>query len=73
MALADVLLRERHGAVVRLWLNRPEKENILNDALHDALADAFRELALDTSVGAVIVTGTGTAFSRSADGEEIGE
>jgi enoyl-CoA hydratase/carnithine racemase len=73
VALAEVLLRERHGAVVRLWLNRPEKENILNDALHQALADAFREISLDTSVGAVIVTGKGTAFSRSADGEEIGE
>jgi enoyl-CoA hydratase/carnithine racemase len=71
--MADVLLRERHGAVERLWLNRPERENVLNDALHGALARAFREIALDAEVGAVIVTGAGTAFCRSADGDEIGE
>jgi enoyl-CoA hydratase/carnithine racemase len=71
--MADVLIRERLGAVERLWLNRPEVENILNDALHAALADAFRDLSLDPSVGAIIVTGKGDAFSRSADGEEIGQ
>ena len=70
--MADVLLRERHGEIVRLWLNRPEKENQLDDALHEALAAAFRDLARDASVGCVIVTGKGTAFSRSADGDEIG-
>jgi enoyl-CoA hydratase/carnithine racemase len=71
--MADVLLRERIGAVERLWLNRPEKENALDDALHAALAAAFRELARDARVGAVIVTGAGSAFCRSADGDEIGE
>jgi len=71
--MADVLLRERIGAVERLWLNRPEKENALNDALHRALSGAFAELARDASVGAVIVTGAGAAFCRSADGDEIGE
>jgi len=70
--MADVLLREQHGEVMRLWLNRPEKENQLDDALHAALAEAFRDLARDASVGAVVVTGKGTAFSRSADGDEIG-
>jgi enoyl-CoA hydratase/carnithine racemase len=71
--MADVLLRERLGPIERLWLNRPEKGNVLNDALHAALSDAFGELALDADVGAVIVTGAGQDFCRSADGEEIGE
>src|SRR5262245_28330511 len=71
--MADVLLRERIGEVERLWLNRPEQENRLDDALHSALAAAFREIALDAGVAAVIVTGKGAAFSRSADGDEIGE
>jgi enoyl-CoA hydratase/carnithine racemase len=71
--MADVVLREQFGPVVRLWLNRPEKENILNDAIHSTLAEMFREISLDPEVGAVILTGKGTAFSRSADGEEIGE
>jgi enoyl-CoA hydratase/carnithine racemase len=71
--MAQVLIRERHGAIERLWLNRPEKENRLDDALHAALAGAFREVARDAAVGAVILTGRGTAFCRSADGDEIGE
>lgn len=70
--MAEVLLRERLGAVERLWLNRPERENLLDDALHQALADAFREIARDAGVGAVILTGMGSAFCRSADGDEIG-
>jgi 2-(1,2-epoxy-1,2-dihydrophenyl)acetyl-CoA isomerase len=71
--MAQVLLRERIGAVERLWLNRPEKENLLDDALHAALAEAFREIAQDVGVGAVILSGKGSAFCRSADGDEIGE
>jgi enoyl-CoA hydratase/carnithine racemase len=71
--MARVLLRERIGAVERLWLDRPQKENQLDDALHAALAEAFREIARDAGVGAVILTGKGAAFCRSADGDEIGE
>ena len=70
--MEDVLQRERIGAIERLWLNRPEQENMLDDALSRALADAFRELARDDALGAVIVTGRGSAFCRSADGDDIG-
>lgn len=70
--MGEVVIRERIGAVERLWLNRPEVENQLNDATYEALTRALREIALDASVGAVIITGKGDAFSRSADGEEIG-
>jgi len=70
--LGEAVIRERIGAVERLWLNRPEVENQLNDAIYAALTRAFREIAQDPAVGAVIVTGRGDAFSRSADGEEIG-
>jgi enoyl-CoA hydratase/carnithine racemase len=71
--MADVLERERIGAVERLWLNRPERQNDLDTALHEALADAFRAISLDEGVGAVILTGRGDAFSRGADGDDIGE
>ncbi len=71
--MEDVLQRERIGSIERLWLNRPERENMLDDALSQALANAFRELAGDESLGAVIVTGRGSAFCRSADGDDIGE
>ena len=71
--MQDVLIRERLGSIERIWLNRPELENCLNDAIYEGLTRAFREIALDESVGAVILTGKGSAFSRSADGDEIGE
>jgi enoyl-CoA hydratase len=71
--MADVLQRERIGAIERLWLNRPEHENMLDDALSQALADAFRDLAKDDGLAAVILTGRGDTFCRSADGDDIGE
>ena len=71
--MQDVVIRERIGRIERLWLNRPELENCLNDAIYAELTRAFDEIALDEDVGVVILTGKGTAFSRSADGEEIGE
>ena len=70
--MQDVVVRERIGTVERIWLARPEVENQLNDAIYDALTSALGEVALDPGVGAVIITGQGEAFSRSADGEEIG-
>jgi len=71
--MPDELIRERIGGVERIWLNRPEVENQLNDAIYDGLTEALRAIALDDGVGAVILTGKGSAFSRSADGDEIGE
>lgn len=71
--MQDVVIRERIGRVERIWLNRPEHENRLNDAIYEGLTRAFREISIDESVGAVILTGKGPAFSRSADGDEIGE
>lgn len=70
--MGEVVIRERFGAVERLWLNRPEVENALNDATYEAITQALREIALDPKVGAVVITGKGGAFSRSADGDEIG-
>jgi enoyl-CoA hydratase len=71
--VGEAVIRERIGAVERLWLNRPEVENQLNDAIYASLTRALREIALDPAVGAVILTGKGEAFSRSADGDEIGQ
>lgn len=37
----DAIIRERHRAVERIWLNRPEVENCLNNAIYDALSRAL--------------------------------
>jgi enoyl-CoA hydratase len=67
-----VLLVERDDGVALVTLNRPEAMNALSTALRGALARAFRELAEDTAIGAIIVTGVGRAFCAGLDLKEMG-
>ena len=55
------------GAVATITFNRPEAMNALDDATKDALLAALRQAAQDTAVRAVILTGTGRAFSVGQD------
>jgi 2-(1,2-epoxy-1,2-dihydrophenyl)acetyl-CoA isomerase len=57
----------RRGAAVKIELNRPERMNAWNAELGDKLRDAVLELEADTAVRAVLVTGSGRAFSSGAD------
>lgn len=60
------------GAVATLTMNRPEALNALSLALEDALRDAFRRLAGEESLRAIILTGAGRAFSAGVDLKELG-
>lgn len=62
-----ILLSQRHGPVLQLTLNRPEKLNALNPALQTALADALTAAAADGSVRAIVLTGAGRAFCAGLD------
>jgi enoyl-CoA hydratase len=62
-----VLLREDRGAVSILTLNRPEKLNALSNELISALMHALDSIELDPILRAIVVTGTGRAFSSGAD------
>ncbi|MFT5574505.1 MAG: enoyl-CoA hydratase/carnithine racemase [Bermanella sp.] len=53
--------------VLTLTLNRPEYLNALTVEMFDELEHAFRRASEDDSVGAVIVTGAGSAFSAGMD------
>lgn len=53
--------------VATLTLNRPHALNAVTHAMHDELADAFRDLSRDTSVNAIIVTGAGRGFCSGFD------
>jgi 2-(1,2-epoxy-1,2-dihydrophenyl)acetyl-CoA isomerase len=57
----------RSGAAAKLELNRPDSMNAWNKALGLELLDAVRTLAVDRHVRAVLITGTGRAFSSGAD------
>jgi len=53
--------------VAILRLNRPEKRNAINFALHHGLERIFRPLGTDPDVGAIVVTGEGKGFCAGGD------
>jgi enoyl-CoA hydratase len=54
-----------HAAVVSL--NRPDTLNAIDRTMLDALGDAITAVAHDTTVRALLLTGTGRAFSAGGD------
>lgn len=63
----EPLLRETRGGVLVLTLNRPDKLNSFNPALHRALKAAIDEAAADAAVRAVLLTGAGRGFCAGQD------
>jgi 2-(1,2-epoxy-1,2-dihydrophenyl)acetyl-CoA isomerase len=59
----------REGAVLTVTLNRPDKLNAFDEALHEAFAAALRE-ARAPDVRAVVLTGAGRGFCV---GQDLGE
>jgi enoyl-CoA hydratase/carnithine racemase len=62
---------EDHVAHVRL--NRPERHNALNGELMDALIGAAAELAKDSSVRVVVLSGNGRSFCSGLDMSNFGD
>lgn len=62
---------EHAGGIATVRLNRPEKMNALDMALIGELTAAFQALNRDGAVRAVVLTGTGSAFSAGGDFEAI--
>ena len=58
---------QRHGAVARVWLNRPDVRNAFNDSVIAELTAAFRELSTDASLRAIVIGGHGKAFCAGGD------
>lgn len=63
---ADVLLTQE-GGVARIQLNRPEAMNAVTATTGQQLLAAVRAVAAEDSVRAVVLTGSGRAFSAGAD------
>src|SRR6185295_10341775 len=55
------------SGVARITLNRPKKGNSVDLDLAEALAGAFKKCAADTSLRAVVLTGSGRTFSGGVD------
>jgi len=61
------LTLERDGPLGIITFNRPDKMNSLSDPLLADLRDAIAECEKDVSVRALIITGSGKAFSAGFD------
>ncbi|MGH3249486.1 MAG: enoyl-CoA hydratase/isomerase family protein [Trebonia sp.] len=55
------------GAVRLVTINRPDELNAVNQPLHWALANVWRQLSADPEARVVILTGAGRAFSAGGD------
>lgn len=67
----DILLQEDRGAVRVLTLNRPQARNCLSMDLMRALHGAIDEAGTAEAVRAVVLTGSGPAFSSGHDLKEL--
>ena len=65
--LPPELAVEADGPVRTVLINRPEQLNAVNQPLHWALANVWRQLAADAGARVVILTGAGRAFSAGGD------
>lgn len=66
-----ILLREDHGAIAVLTLNRPAARNSLSEATLEALGDALTAIAHERSVRAVVLAANGPVFSAGHDLKEL--
>ncbi|HEY4139984.1 MAG TPA: enoyl-CoA hydratase [Pseudolabrys sp.] len=66
-----VLLRERDGDIAVLVLNRPAARNSLSEALLIALSEAFKDIAAEPSIRAVVLAANGPAFCAGHDLKEL--
>jgi enoyl-CoA hydratase/carnithine racemase len=55
------------ASVAIIWLDRPDTLNAIDRAMLDTLDDTITEIDADATVRAVLVTGTGRAFSAGGD------
>ncbi len=69
----ETLTVERDGAVMTVWMNRPEKRNAINRQMHRDIQHICLELADDFDTRVVIMAGVGAAFSAGADTSEWGQ
>jgi len=65
-----VVETERHGQVLIVRLNRPERLNALSNELRSVLAETWTAFRYDNEMEVAIFTGTGRAFCAGEDMKE---
>ena len=69
----EQLLCEIRDRVAVITLNRPQARNAMSDQLTPALRRMVRERGEDDRVGALLITGAGTAFCAGGDVKGMGD
>ncbi|MFJ2668161.1 enoyl-CoA hydratase [Nocardia fluminea] len=70
-AMTSPVLIKHENAVLNIVLNRPERLNALNTEMLDLAADAVESAWNNPGIRAVVLTGSGRAFSAGADIAEL--
>ena len=65
--MSDEILKERHGRVLVITINRPESRNAVNLAVSQGLADAVDELDENGDLSVAVITGAGRNFCSGMD------
>jgi 2-(1,2-epoxy-1,2-dihydrophenyl)acetyl-CoA isomerase len=63
----DSILLDIRDAVARVTLNRPDRLNSFNDAMHASLREALERVRGDDSVRVMLLTGAGRGFCAGQD------
>jgi len=67
----ETLVKETHGAVTLIRLNRPQALNALNSQLLDELITAFSAYEVDPDQRCLVLTGNEKVFAAGADIKEM--
>lgn len=63
----ETILIDKQGPVAVLTLNRPERLNAVNSAMHSELMTVFLDVQADPDVRAAVITGAGRGFCSGGD------
>jgi enoyl-CoA hydratase/carnithine racemase len=68
--MSDVI-SERSGSILRVQLNRPDKNNAMTSSMYVTLADLLNDAARDEQIRVVLWHGAGDSFSAGNDVEDF--
>jgi methylglutaconyl-CoA hydratase len=63
----QTIVTEREGAILTLWLSRPEVHNALNNTMISEITSLFLHLEQDADIRMVVIRGAGKSFCSGAD------
>ena len=58
---------EKSGHIAYVTLNRPDKLNAMDAAMHEELGEVWQDFQADPKMRAAILSGNGRCFSAGAD------